>query len=330
MTSQNQSHCEEITSPRPKDPASAAKYVIITPAYNEEKFIGKTIDSVLSQTYLPHKWIIVDDGSTDATIQVIRQRTQGCAFVQCYSRDRDPSAEYYKSNVHAIQYGYSKVADSDFDYLAVLDADIVLEKDYYAKVLSFLACNPTLGIATGIYLEQNGQGWKEVAIDRRSTPKALQVFRRACFEAIGGYRPLPNGGEDTCAEIMARMKGWQTWSFPEARALHLRPVGMGAARSVLASRFRQGFVDYCLGWSPLFEAVKCARRLIVERPVFFSGAARLAGFFWGAVRRAEKQISDDMLRYVRREQMHRLAARAGLRPTLWKPTMPQNGRCADV
>jgi biofilm PGA synthesis N-glycosyltransferase PgaC len=120
----------ENTDKPPEKSVAPPKYVIITPAYNEEKFIGKTIDSVLAQTHLPHKWIIVDDGSTDATIQVIRQRTQGCAFVQCYSRDRDPSAEYYKSNVHAIQYGYSKVADSDFDYLAVLDADIVLEKDY--------------------------------------------------------------------------------------------------------------------------------------------------------------------------------------------------------
>ena len=243
MTSQNQSHCEEITSPRPKDPASAAKYVIITPAYNEEKFIGKTIDSVLSQTYLPPQWSSVDDGSTDADSgDSADSRVHSCSVTPVTATRLQNTTRA----MCAIQYGYSKVADSDFDYLAVLDADIVIEKDYYAKVLSFLACNPTLGIATGIYLEQNGQGWKEVAIDRRSTPKALQVLRRACFEASEVTGLCPTVAR-YMREIMARMKGWQTWSF-RARALHRGPW---AWRCPLRSgvRFRQGFVDYCLGWS---------------------------------------------------------------------------------
>ena len=297
-------------------------YVLITPAYNEAAFIGQTIESVTVQTRLPLKWIIVDDGSTDQTADIVHHYAAHLHFMQYCHRVRQSCDTYYGSNVYAILQGYAQLKSLDFDYLAILDADVVLCPDYYEQIFRRFEANHDLGIATGTYLEEVDGRMMEAMIDRRSTPKALQVFRRACYEQIGGYIPCPNGGEDTCAEIMARMNGWQTWSFPEIRVIHRRPVGQGKGGTLLRSRFRQGLSDYCVATHPVFMVAKTLRRCIKEKPLMLSGLARLCGFTYGYLTRAPRQIPRDARRYVRKEQMRRLLARLGIGPRLWQPITP--------
>jgi glycosyltransferase involved in cell wall biosynthesis len=304
---------------------SSAKYVIITPAYNEERFIQATIESVTRQTVLPVKWIIVDDGSTDATVEIVRRYKKDYSFIECYSRERKTGQTYYESNVYAILEGYERIRDLPFEYLAILDADITLCSNYYEEIFRRFDMNQHIGIAAGTYLEDVDGCLKEAAIDRRSTPKALQVFRRACYEQIGGYIPCRNGGEDSCTEVMARMCGWQTWSFPDIKVIHRRPVGPGDGRVILRARFRQGLTDYCLATHPVFMLAKCLRRCLVEKPYVCSGLARLAGFLYGYVVREQRQIPDGARRYVRKEQLRRLLAHAGIGPQPWKPIQPDNG-----
>jgi hypothetical protein len=304
---------------------SSAKYVIVTPAYNEERFIQATIESVLRQTVLPAKWVIVDDGSTDATAEIVKQYAKDYCFIECYSRRRKTGQTYYESNVYAILEGYKRVGELDFGYLAILDADITLCNDYYEEIFKRFDINQDIGIATGTLLEEVDGRLKEVVIDRYSTPKAFQVFRRACYEQIGGYIPCKNGGEDSCAEIMARMYGWQTWSFPDIKVIHQRPVGTRDGRVILRARFRQGLTDYCLATQPIFMLVKCLRRCLIEKPYICSGLARLAGFLYGYLVREQRQIPDSARRYVRKEQLGRLLAYAGIGPQLWKPIHHENG-----
>jgi glycosyltransferase involved in cell wall biosynthesis len=300
-------------------------YVLITPAYNESKFIRQTIESVIAQTVLPLKWVIVDDGSTDATAEIVKQYAKDYRFIECYSRGRKTGQTYYESNVYAILEGYERVRDLDFEYLAILDADITLCSNYYEEIFRRFDINQDIGIATGTLLEEVDGRLKEAVIDRYSTPKAFQVFRRACYEQIGGYIPCRNGGEDSCAEIMARMYGWQTWSFPEIKVIHQRPVGTGDGRVVLRARFRQGLTDYCLATHPIFMLAKCLRRCFIERPYVLSGLARLAGFLYGYIIREQRQLPDSARRYVRKEQIRRLFACAGTGAQLWKPIQPENG-----
>ncbi len=306
------------------DSQSARTYVLLTPAYNEGAFIARTIDSVLAQTIRPLKWVIVDDGSTDDTPEVVKRYAERSEFIEYCRRERKTGDSYYGSNVYAILQGYERLKHLHFDYLAILDADIILCPDYYEQIFRRFDANPELGIATGTYIEQVGGHWLEALIDRRSTPKALQVFRRGCYEQIGGYLPCQNGGEDTCAEIMARMRGWQTWSFPDIRVIHQRPVGMRNGRALLRARFRQGLTDYCLATHPLFMLAKCLRRCLKERPYLASGLARLAGFAYGYVRRERREIPNDVGRYVRGEQVRRLLANAGIGPRLWRPACPDH------
>jgi hypothetical protein len=296
--------------------------VLITPAYNEAAFIAQTIESVLAQTSLPLKWVIVDDGSTDQTVDIVNRYAARCSFMECSRRVRQPGQTYYASNVYAILQGYEQLKGLSFDYVAILDADIVLCPDYYEQIFRRFDANHDLGIATGTYLEDVGGRMVERMIDRRSTPKALQVFRRACYERIGGYIPCRNGGEDTCTEILARMNGWRTWSFPEIQVVHRRPVGKGDGGAVLRARFRQGLSDYCVASHPVFMLAKVLRRCVKEKPYVLAGLARLCGFVYGYLVREPREIPKDVRRYVRREQIGRLLAQVGLGPRLWQPAGP--------
>jgi len=301
------------------------QYVLITPAYNEGEFIKDTIESVVSQTVLPVKWIIVDDGSTDTTPKIIKEYEKRYEFVTYHRRTRKDNQTYYESNVYAIQEGYEKVRGLHYDYIATLDADIILCATYYEEIFKRFDLNRDLGIATGMLLEKLDGRLVEVLYDRRSTPKALQVFRRECFDQIGGYIPCKNGGEDSCTEIMARMNGWQTWSFSEIRVIHRRSVGARCNSDVIHHmRFHQGLTDYCLATHPIFMIVKCLGRCLRENPYITSGLARFAGYFYGYLIREPRQIPTNASQYVRKEQIRRLLRCIGIGPQLWKPIQPES------
>jgi biofilm PGA synthesis N-glycosyltransferase PgaC len=282
------------------------KYIIITPAYNEAEYIECTIRRVLAQSVLPYKWIIVDNNSTDDTAKVIQQYAAEYRWIQYVYRTKEPSQSYYSSGVHAIMAAYEQVKTIEFDYLAILDADISLPEDYYEQIFDRFDQDERLGVASGVYQDLvNGKLYR-VLNDRRSTPKALQVFRKACFEQIGGYLPLKYGGEDTYSCIMARMNGWKSWSFPELCVVHNKPVGMGHAGNLLKVRFRHGLNEYGLATHPLFMLFKSLRRCIKERPIILGGIARMAGFIYGYYLRERRQIPDDVIHFIRNEQIGRL------------------------
>ena len=284
----------------------SVKYIIITPAYNEVEYIERTFKGVLAQSVLPDKWVIVDDGSTDDTANVIQQYAAEHKWIQYVYRAKELGENYYASNVHAIMAGYEHVKTINYDFLAVLDADITLPKDYYEKIFDRFSRDKKLGVASGVYQDLVNGRLRKVLSDRRSTPKAIQVFRKECFEQIGGYLPLKYGGEDTCSCVMARMNGWKSWSFPELCVVHNKPVGMGHAGNMLKIRFRHGLNEYGMATHPLFLLVKSLRRCIKERPIISGGLARIAGFLYGYCLREKRQIPDEMVRFIRQEQMGRL------------------------
>jgi cellulose synthase/poly-beta-1,6-N-acetylglucosamine synthase-like glycosyltransferase len=282
------------------------KYVVITPAYNEAKYIERVIESVGAQTVLPLRWVIVDDGSTDETAEIVKHYSARHHHIVYHRRYRKGGQAYFASNVHAIMEGYCRTRDLQFDFLAVLDADILLPRTYYEQIIGQFEQQPRLGIASGIYEDLVNGRLRRVLSDRRSTPKAIQVFRRECFEQIGGYVPLNHGGEDTCACIMARMNGWKTWSFPDIKVVHMRPTGTGNARSLLRARFTQGLCEYELSTHPVFMVAKSLRRCVLENPFVLGGISRLAGYLYGYLRREPRQMPEGAAVYARREQLQRI------------------------
>jgi biofilm PGA synthesis N-glycosyltransferase PgaC len=282
------------------------QYVIVTPAYNEASHIARTIESVIGQTIAPTQWVIVDDGSTDGTAAAIESYAQTHPFIRCVRRRRTKEDPYFASNVYAIREGVRHLRSVDYEFLAVLDADIILPRDYYEQIFSQFRADPNLGVASGVYENLVNGRLRKVLHDRRSTPKAIQVFRRACFEQIGGYVPLIHGGEDTCACVMARMHGWTAWSFPELKAVHRRPAGARNAKSLLRTRFVQGRCEHDLSTHPLFMIAKSLRRCFLEPPLFIGGLLRLGGYLYGCLRREPCQIPTEVAAYARQEQISRV------------------------
>jgi biofilm PGA synthesis N-glycosyltransferase PgaC len=283
-----------------------AQYVIVTPAYNEADHIARTIESVIGQTILPARWVIVDDGSTDETAATIRSYARAHRFIRYVRRRRAKEDAYFASNVYAIMDGVRHLQNPGYEFLAVLDADIILPPDYYERILRQFHADPNLGVASGIYENLVNGRLQKVLNDRRSTPKAIQVFRRACFEQIGGYVPLVHGGEDTCACVMARMRGWTAWSFPELKVVHQRPAGTRNAKSLLRTRFLQGLCEHDLSTHPLFMVTKSLRRCLLEPPLLVGGLLRLGGYLYGYLKREPCQIPADVAAYARQEQINRV------------------------
>ena len=281
-------------------------YVVITPAYNEERYIRYPLESMVRQTLKPVKWIIVDDGSNDGTAGIIKAMAGKHGWMLYHYNKKRPGETYYSSNVYAILEGMMLLRDIPYSYLGILDADIELCDDYYERIIGKFERHNDLGIAAGTYLEREGDRWVEARIDRRSTPKAIQVFRRECYESTKGYIPFKYGGEDSGMEIMARMNGWKTWSFPSIVVRHCRPVGTGEGRSVLHARFRLGMTDYCLGTHPCFMLCKALKRMFWEKPYLLSGTARFLGYLAGYSRGLERQLPAPAIDYLRKEQLRRI------------------------
>ncbi len=284
----------------------SVRYIIITPAYNEAKYVEQTIKGVLAQSVLPYKWVIVDDSSTDDTAKIIQQYAKEYEWIRYIYRAEESGQSYYANNVHAIMAGFDQIKMINYDFLAVLDADITLPEDYYEQIFHRFKRDEKLGVASGVYHDFVNGRLRKVLSDRRSTPKAIQVFRKRCFEQIGGYMPLKYGGEDTCSCIMARMNGWKSWSFPELCVVHNKPVGTGHADSLLKVRFRHGLNEYGLATHPLFMLLKSLRRCIKEKPFISGGIARMTGFLYGYCLREKRQIPDKIVCFIRKEQIKRL------------------------
>lgn len=281
-------------------------FTIITPSFNESKHLEQTIRSVLNQTVLPQEWIIVDDGSTDNTSEIIQKYSNRYPFIKYLYREQPVRQKYFSSNVFAINTGYDQIKNCKFDFLAILDADIELPNNYYEYILSKFNSDKQLGIASGIYEDLIDGIPRKVLHDRRSTPKAIQVFRRQVFEQIGGFLPLPYGGEDTISCFMARMAGWKVWSFPEVSALHLKPTGTGQTKNALAVKFKQGICEYNLATHPLFFFLKATRRALLEKPYIIGSISRILGFIWASLRGDKTLLSEDVIKFIRRDQLNRI------------------------
>ena len=284
---------------------SQGTFALITAAYNEEAYIENTIRSVLRQSVRPVQWIIVSDGSTDRTDEIVSQYTRENEFIELMRLDGSHKGNF-SAKVHAIRTASNHLACMEYEFIGILDADITFDSDYYANLFEMFRGDPRLGIAGGrIHEEKSGAFQDRKGNRTESVPGAVQLFRRQCYESIGGIRPLAHGGEDWFAEVRARMQGWAVRSNRDLIAYHHRPTG--SADNQLRRWFQQGRMDFSLGSLPTFEIVKCCLRL-GGRPLVLGGIVRLAGFVWSYCIRDERAVSEDVVQFLRSEQRQRLFA----------------------
>ncbi len=282
--------------------ACQCSYVLITPARNEAAFIEETIKSVVAQTLRPLKWIIVSDGSTDGTDDIVKRYSIQHNWIELV-RTPERQERHFAGKVHAFNAGYARVKDLKYDVIGSLDADISFDEGYFAFLLGQFADNPKLGVG-GTPFSEEGATYDYRFTSTEHVSGACQLFRRECFEAIGGYVPMKVGGIDLVAVLTARMKGWQTRTFTEKICVHHRKTQSGK-HSSLKRIFRSGWHDYLMGGNPIWQCFRSIYQMS-KSPLVIGGGALLAGYLWAMVTRAERPVPKELVKFRSKEQMRRL------------------------
>ena len=278
-------------------------YVLITPARNEEAYLELTIQAVVSQTHRPLRWVIVSDGSTDRTDEIAAQYAARYDWIELLRMP--PRADrHFAGKVGSFEAGLTRVRDLPFDLVVSLDGDISFEPDYFDFLLAKFEADPRLGLA-GTPFDEGGQTYDYRFSSLDHVSGACQVFRRECYEQIGGYLPLPGGGIDVVAVLNARMRGWTTRTFPEKVCVHHRPMGSANDHLKFASNFKLGQRAYRLGFHPLWQLFRSVYQM-TRTPYVIGGLALGAGYFWSMLTRVDRPVSHELIEFQRRDQMKRL------------------------
>lgn len=283
--------------------ATVPTYVVITPARNEIQFLELTLKSVVSQTILPLRWVIVSDGSTDGTDELVQKYAADHPWIELV-RMPERKERHFAGKVHAFNAGYSRIQGLDFQALASLDADVSFDENYFSSLLQKLAADPGLGLIGTPFKETSSQVYDYRFVNIEHVSGACQVFRRECFEQIGGYQPIEGGGIDYVAVLTARMKGWKTRTFTETVCLHHREMGT-AQQHLLSARFKYGVKDYNFGNHPAWECFRIVYQM-TKPPLAIGGIALAAGYTWASMIRRARPVSKELVAFSRREQMQRL------------------------
>jgi glycosyltransferase involved in cell wall biosynthesis len=280
--------------------------LLVSPVRNEGEHIERVAASVAAQTVRPDLWLVIDDGSEDDTLATLKRLESELGFLRVMSYNDDAGGAGDRlaaaADARAFNQALRSVDWSGYDYVGKLDGDIELPADYLERLLAEFSERPKLGVAGGRLVERFGSRWRPIRIPDYHVHGALKLYRRECFEAIGG---MPERlGWDTIDETYARMHGYETRSFAELVAVHHRH--MASAGGKLRGRARHGecayIARYGLGWI-LLRSLKVA----LERPLGLSGLAFAYGYLRAAVTRAPRVDDPAFKRFVRRELRARLA-----------------------
>lgn len=279
------------------------KYIIISPVRNEERNIEFTINSVLRQTIKPSKWIIIDDGSSDNTPNIIKKYTRNnnwMLLIQLVDRG------YYDLNgggeIKAFYKGYEKIKNEYFDFLVKLDGDISFDEHYFENLFKEFSLNEKLGIASGAL--SNIQKDNKLAPEKtfKHHPRgAARVYRKECWDHLGGVEDKL--AWDSIDVYKARMLGWDTFNFAGIRAIH--HVKTWRKGGLIKGLIRAGRLQYLMGTHGLFFTAKLIKR-IFSRPYLLGAFIMLYGYLKSYLSDEERVSEPELMDYIRKEQLKRL------------------------
>ncbi len=277
-----------------------SKYVVISPCRNEVEYMEQTLDSMVNQTVTPNKWIIVDDGSTDGTSEILAEYAEKHEWIEIITRKDRGHRSVGPGVIDTFYAGYSSINPDDFDYLCKLDLDLKLPEKYFEVLIDRMENNPRIGTCSGkSYIYEDG----ELISERKGDDTSLgmtKFYRVTCFKEIGGFvREVMWDGID-CHQC--RMLGWIacSWDEPDLRFVHLRPMGT-SQQGVYTGRMRHGFGQYFMGTGFLFIFASALSR-VNEKPYILGSMAMLWGWLKSALLRNEQYGDKDFRKFLRKYQ----------------------------
>jgi poly-beta-1,6-N-acetyl-D-glucosamine synthase len=285
------------------------RYVIITPVRDEERYIEATIECVRRQTMLPLEWVIVDDGSTDRTGEILDRVALQFPWIRVVHRENRGFRKSGGGVMEAFYDGYKALQCEDWDFIVKLDGDLSFAPEYFEKCFEYFGRDSQLGIGGGeIHHEIAGQ-LKLEANPRFHVRGATKIYKEACWEAIGGLWPAP--GWDTIDEVKANMLGWKTYAFLDLPLFHHRFTG--SEEGLLRDRVKHGVACYVSGYHPLYVVASCLSRL-TQKPYVIGSLGIMYGFLKAHVTRPKRLEDRLYLAYIRGQQLRRLC---GMQ-TIWR------------
>lgn len=279
------------------------KYYVIIPAHNEADFIRHTLESMVSQTQLPKRLIVVNDHSTDATQAIIEEYTQKHSWITLVNRESSELHLPGKKVIQAFNHGLEYL-DEDYDYIVKLDADLILPNNYFEGISNAFQQDPQLGMAGGYaYIEKKGEWIIENLTDKDHIRGVFKAYRKACFKQIGGLQPAM--GWDTVDELLCYFYGWKIRSIPELKVKHLKVTGSTYDR---AARFNQGQSFYTLHYGfaiTLIAALKLASKK--KKPLLFIDYIR--GYFKAKKEKRPFLVTDEQGKFIRKYRWKRMKSK---------------------
>jgi glycosyltransferase involved in cell wall biosynthesis len=235
------------------------KYYIIIPAYNEETFIGLTLQSLLSQTVLPSKIIVVNDNSTDRTVNIVLDFAKENSIIELVNKTSEAIHLPGSKVIQAFQKGFESIKNDDFDIIVKLDGDLILPNNYFETIIKHFKSDETIGMAGGFaYIQKNDNWILENLTDKDHIRGAFKAYRKKCFEQIGGLKPAM--GWDTLDELLCKFYDWKIVTDETLKVKHLKPTGSNYNKT---ARYKQGEAFYTLGygfWITAIASIKLALR----------------------------------------------------------------------
>ena len=278
------------------------KYLLVTPCRNEEDYLQITIDSIGSQTVLPTCWVIVDDGSTDRTPEILDAACKEYPFIRVVKRADRGERAVGPGVIQAFNDGLNSVDLNDFDYLCKLDADLGIPEVYFESLMIEMEKDPLLGNLSGkTYIQVQGDRWVSERMGNENAIGPAKFYRKECFEAIGGF--VPQVCWDGIDGHVCRMKGWKAMSrdVESWRLQHYRPHGTSHI-SVWEGRKRWGLGKYFMG-SSLIYVIGVMMFRMVERPFIIGGIGIFVGYL-NAWRKGMKRYgSPEYIKHLHRYEL---------------------------
>ncbi len=285
------------------------RYVLISPCRNEQQYMQETLDSVIAQSVPPTKWVIVDDGSTDGSSEILAVYANQHPWIEIVTRVDRGHRSVGPGVIEAFYDGYAAITPQDYTYVCKLDLDLRLPPRYFEHLMERMEADPRIATCSGkAYVERGG----ELVFERHGDDTSLgmtKFYRVDRFEAIGGFvREVMWDGIDC---HMCRMQGWIacSWDEPELRFVHLRPMG-SSQQSIWVGRMRHGYGQYFMGTGLTFMLASAVYRL-AEPPVVLGSVAMFWGWLKSALQRKPRYDDPEFRRFLRRYQ--RRALRVGKR-----------------
>ncbi|WP_396174415.1 glycosyltransferase [Flavobacterium sp.] len=270
------------------------KYYLIIPTYNEEKFIAITLQSIVAQSILPSKVVVVNDGSTDKTEEIVKSFTSNHSFISLVNKTSEAIHLPGSKVIQAFQKGLEAL-DDNYDFIVKADADLIFPANYFETISKHFESDEQIGMVGGFaYIEKNGEWVLENLTDKDHIRGAFKAYRKECFQQIGGLKPAM--GWDTVDELLCKFYNWKVVTDEALKVKHLKPTGASYNQ---AARYKQGEAFYSLGYGFFITCIASAKLALMKgKPLLFIDY--INGFFKAKSAKKPLLVTPEQAKFIRK------------------------------